>query len=106
MMKNKILLGLVPAAMMLLGSSMAWADDAKIDCSTASDDVAELQAEKKSTSNKKAKGIFAITPIGMIANATSSGDKKTDAEKMDIEEYNKKLDAHIARIQAACPDSN
>ena len=104
-MKHKILLGLVPAAMLFIGGSNAWADDAKIDCSTASDDIATLQGEKKKASGHKSKGLFSITPIGMLVNAASSDDEKSDGKDMHVDEYNEKIDAHIAKIKAACGDS-
>jgi hypothetical protein len=48
------------------------------------------------------KGIFAFTPIGLIANAATGGDKMDKDQKLSAEEYNKKIDEHIARIKAAC----
>jgi hypothetical protein len=101
-MKSKILPGLITAAMLLTGASNVWADDAKIDCSTASDDIATLQGEKEKVKKHKSKGLFSYTPIGMIAGAVSGSDEKSDSSDMQVDEYNKKLDEKIAEINAAC----
>ena len=104
-MKNKLIYGVIPAVMFSMGASQVWADYAPIDCSTAKDDIATLQHEKKKTSDKAVGGIFAFTPIGLIANAATGEDKMDKDQKLSAEEYNKKIDAHIARIKAACPDA-
>ena len=104
-MKNKLIYGVIPAVMFSMGASQVWADYAPIDCSTAKDDIATLQHEKKKTSDKAVGGIFAFTPIGLIANAATGEDKMDKDQKLSAEEYNKKIDEHIARIKAACPDA-
>ena len=49
------------------------------------------------------KGVFAITPIGLVVNATTGGDKKADPNKqMQVDEYNKKIDERIAEIKKNC----
>ena len=104
-MKSKLIYGVIPAVLFSMGASQVWADYAPIDCSTAKDDLATLQHEKKKTSDKTVGGIFAFTPIGLIANAATGEDKMDKDQKLSAEEYNKKIDAHIARIKAACPDA-
>ena len=104
-MKSKIIYGVIPAVLFSMGASQAWADYAPIDCSTAKDDLATLQHEKKKTSDKTVGGIFAFTPIGLIANAATGEDKMDKDQKLSAEEYNKKIDEHMARIKAACPDA-
>ncbi len=49
-------------------------------------------------------GVLAFTPIGLVANAASGGDKMDKDQKLSAEEYNKHLDDHIARIKAKCGD--
>ena len=104
-----------------ISASQAWAEDAvapsdtagpadadtsaPVDCSTAKDDISTLQHEKEATSKKAVKGILAFTPIGLVANAATGGDKMDKEQKLSAEEYNKKIDEHIARIKAACPDA-
>jgi len=82
----------------------ASADDAKaIDCSTASEDIAHLQHEKKSTDERKMKGILGIMPIGIVVNAATGGYKKADPnEKMHVDEYNARIDSRIADIKRHC----
>ena len=46
-MKSKLIYGVIPAVMFSMGASQVWADYAPIDCSTAKDDIATLQHEKK-----------------------------------------------------------
>jgi hypothetical protein len=104
-MKSKILYGVIPAVLFSISTSQVWADYAPIDCSTAKDDLSTLQHEKKKTSDKAVGGIFAFTPIGLIANAATGEDKMDKDQKLSAEEYNKKIDEHIARIKAACPDA-
>ena len=103
-MKHKILYGVIPAVLFSMGVSQAWAEDAAVDCSTAKADISTLEHEKKATSDKVAKGILGFTPIGLIVNAATGEDKMDKDQKLSAEEYNKKLDEHIARIKAACPD--
>ena len=104
-MKSKLIYGVIPAVLFSISVSQAWADYAPIDCSTAKDDIATLQHEKKKTSDKAVGGILAFTPIGLIANAATGEDKMDKDQKLSAEEYNKKIDEHIARIKAACPDA-
>ena len=103
-MMHKILLGFMPAMMLFVAGSNVWADDAEIDCSTASNDIATLEGEKKKVKEKKSKSLFSITPIGMIAGAVSNDGKEDDSGDMHVDEYNEKIDAHIAKIKAACGD--
>ena len=114
-MKSIILTCVIPAVMFSIGGSQAWAEDtagpadadttAAVDCSTAKADLSTLEHEKKATSDKVAKGILAFTPIGLIVNAATGEDKMDKDQKLSAEEYNKKIDEHIARIKAACPDA-
>ena len=81
------------------------ADQAAVDCSTAQQDITHLQHEKKSTDERKMKGVFAIMPLGIVVNTASSAESKTDPNKeMQIDEYNKKIDERIAEIKKACPN--
>ena len=112
-MKSNILYGVIPAVLLSIGASQAWAADAAgpadadtsapVDCSTAKDDLSTLQHEKEKTSKKAVGGILAFTPIGLVANAATGEDKMDKDQKLSAEEYNKKIDARIAQIKAACP---
>ena len=76
-----------------------------MDCSTAKADISTLEHEKEATSKKAVKGILAFTPIGLVANAATGGDKMDKEQKLSAEEYNKKIDERIAEIKAACGDA-
>ena len=104
-MKSKILCGVIPAVMFSMSASQAWADHQPVDCSTAKDDISTLEHEKKKTSEKAVGGILAFTPIGLVANAATGGDKMDKEQKMDAETYNKNIDEHITEIKSTCSDA-
>ena len=101
----KILTILVFPLLLALSGAPAWADHQPVNCSTAKADISTLEHEKKKTSDKAVGGILAFTPIGLVANAATGGDKMDKQQKLSAEEYNKKIDEHIAEIKAACPDA-
>ncbi len=50
-------------------------------------------------------GILAFTPIGLVANVATGGDKMDKEQKLSAEEYNKKIDERIAQFRAKCSDA-
>jgi hypothetical protein len=74
-----------------------------IDCATAEGDMRMLQEEKKSTTQRIAKGIQMVVPAGIIVGLAT----RTQRTKYQIAsgQYNTMLDNKIAEIKAACPDS-
>ena len=102
-MKN-LLSSTLSAVILMLASGLTWADQhSSTDCSNAKSDLSHLQHEKKSTDERKMKGVLAITPIGLVVNAATSGGDKTDPNKeMEINEYNKKIDESIATLKKDC----
>jgi len=120
-MKSKIIYGVIPAVLFSISTSLAWAEDAAapsdtagpadadtslpVDCSTSKEDISTLEHEKEKTSKKAVGGILAFTPIGLVANAATGGDKMDKEQKLSAEEYNKKIDERIAQIKAACGDA-
>jgi hypothetical protein len=56
-------------------------DQSTVDCSTASADIAHLQHEKKSTDERKMRGVFGIMPIGIVVNAATGGYKKGGSQQ-------------------------
>ena len=102
-MKSKFLGCVIPAAFLVASTSAAWAQEPTVDCSTAEQDIATLQDEKKATDERKVKGVMSVLPIGIVINAAASaGDDKNDPEEMHIDEYNQKIDERIAEIKKAC----
>lgn len=86
-----------------IGCNAMAEDQPAIDCSTASEDIAHLQHEKKSTDERKMKGVLGILPIGIVVNAATGGYKKADSNKqMHVDEYNARIDSRIADIKKAC----
>ena len=98
-MINKILF-VVPVFLFSMSTSIVQAKKAAIDCSTAKNDLTHLQYEKKSTDERKVKGVLSILPIGIVINL----EEKNESQEMHIDEYNKKIDERIAEIKAACGD--
>jgi len=93
-------LALLGAAAALSCTTQVAAQSQSVDCATAKEDIAHLEHEKKSTDERKMKGVMSILPIGIAINAVSSATSSND--EMDIDEYNKKLESRIAEIKAAC----
>ena len=101
-MKQGIVYGVVTSVMLFGGIPGALAGD--IDCSTAKEDIAQLESEKKKAESQKSKGLFSYTPIGMVAGAMTKSEKSGGEKDMHVDEYNDRIDRHIAKIRAACPD--
>jgi len=72
------------------------------DCSNAKADIAHLEHEKKSTDERKVKGVLAILPIGLVVNAVSDDGESDPNKEMEINEYNQKIDDRIAEIKKNC----
>lgn len=114
-MKGKAYFGIIPAILFCVGISSALAEnapalagqekDAAADCSTAEDDIAKLNAEKMPTSDKAVDGVLGVTPIGLVTNVVTGGDKMEEGQKMEAEEHNKKIEARIEEIRKTCPES-
>jgi len=80
----------------------ALAPAQSVDCSTAKEDIAHLEHEKKSTDERKVKGVMSVMPIGIAINALSSAASSGSHKEMQIDDYNKQLDKRIAEIKAGC----
>lgn len=113
-MKSKLICGVIPALLISFSASQVIAADSTgpadadtslpVDCSTAKADISTLENEKKATSDKAVDGVLGFTPIGLIANVATGGDKMDKEQKLTAEEYNKKIDERIAQIKSACGD--
>ena len=87
-------------ATLSFASGNTWSQET--DCSTAADDIAHLKHEKKSTDERKMKGVMGILPIGLVVNAVSSGSDHDPKKEMEINEYNQKITERIKEIQKNC----
>ena len=113
-MKSKLIYGVIPALLISFSASQVIAEDSTgpadadtskpVDCSTAQADISTLENEKKATSDKAMGGVLGFTPIGLVANAVTGGDKMDTEQKLSAEEYNKKIDERIVQIKSACGD--
>lgn len=113
-MKRKLIYGVIPALLISFPASQVSAEDSigpadadtsvQVDCSTAKVDISTLEHEKEATSKKAVGGVLGFTPIGLIANVATGGDKMDKEQKLSAEEYNKKIDEKIAQIKSTCGD--
>ena len=71
-----------------------------VDCSTAEQDIATLEAEKASTAEQVSAGARSIVPIAAVAGLLR-GDTK-DRAAVASGKYNEQLDAKIAEISQKC----
>ena len=102
-MKLNLLSAALSIAILSIASGTAWSEQQNTpDCSTAKDDIAHLKHEKKSTDERKVKGVMGILPIGLVINAATSGSEHDPNKEMEINEYNKKIDERIKEITAKC----
>ena len=101
-MKHNLLICALSAAIMTLASGGSWAQEQAVDCSTAQDDIATLEGEKEKTNDKIAKGIFAFTPIGLVANTADEAAHSGDQDDKAIKAYNETLQQKIDEIKQTC----
>ena len=71
-----------------------------VDCSTAEQDIATLEAEKASAAEQVSAGARSIIPVGAVAGLLR-GDTK-DRAAVASGKYNGQLDAKIAEIKQMC----
>jgi len=102
-MNTKLRITTLSAAIIAVSASSSWSQQQQpIDCSTAIDDIATLQSEKEKTNDKIAKGIFAFTPTGLLANEVSSAANSGSQSEQQIKEYNQKIQQKIDAIKKTC----
>jgi hypothetical protein len=71
-----------------------------VDCSTAEQDIATLEAEKASAAQQVSAGARSIIPVGAVAGLLR-GDTR-DRAAVASGKYNKELDTKIAEIKHEC----
>jgi hypothetical protein len=93
---------IVAASAMLLAtlSVGALAEDAKVNCDTAQQDIATLEAEKKSSLEQVEKGVTSIMPSTAVLHMMTGTEK--ESQEIASGEYNKRIDDHIALIKSTC----
>jgi hypothetical protein len=78
----------------------AIAEDASVNCDTAKEAIAKLEAEKKSTVEQMGKGVTSVMPSTFVLHMMTGTQKQS--EKIASGEYNKRIDEHIALIKSTC----
>ena len=78
----------------------ALAEDAPVNCDTAKEDIAKLEAEKKSSLEQMEKGVTSIMPSTAVLHLMTG--KQEESKEIASGEYNEKIDAHIERIKSTC----
>ena len=102
-MRKNLLISTLCVAIMSLASATGWSQEQQpVDCSTAKQDIATLQKEKEKTNDKIAKGIFAFTPIGLLANAADKAAHSDDPDEKKIKAYNQQIQDKIDEIKKTC----
>ena len=71
-----------------------------VDCSTAEQDIATLEAEKASAAHQVPAGARSIAPIAAVASLLCADTK--DRAAVASGKYNEQLDAKIAEISQKC----
>jgi hypothetical protein len=81
-------------------STGALAEDAKVNCDTAQQDIATLEGEKKSSLEQAEKGVTSIMPSTAVLHMMTGTEK--ESQEIASGEYNKRIDDHIALIKSTC----
>jgi len=81
-------------------SFAALAEDASVNCDTAKEDIAKLEAEKKSSLEQMEKGATSIMPSTAVLHMLAG--TQEESKEIASGEYNEKVDAHIAKIKSTC----
>jgi hypothetical protein len=74
-----------------------------VDCATADGDLRMLEGEKKSTMQRIGSGVRMVVPAGIVVGVVT----RTERTKYQVASgsYNQMIDAKIAQIKQACPDT-
>jgi len=90
------------AASILLAtlSFSALAEDPAVNCDTAQDGIAKLQAEKKSSLEQMEKGVTSVMPSTAVLHMVMG--TQEESKEIASGEYNQRIDAHIALIKSTC----
>jgi len=78
----------------------ALATDPAVNCDSAQEDIAKLQAEKKSSLEQMEKGVTSIMPSTAVLHMLSG--TQEESKEIASGEYNQRIDAHVALIKSAC----
>lgn len=97
-MKNIILPGLTLLLATLSAGGLG--QEASVNCDTAKEDIAKLEAEKKSSLEQMEKGVTSIMPSTVVLHLMTG--TQQESKEIASGEYNERIDAHIERIKSTC----
>lgn len=99
-MKKTTVSALTIAACFAFPPFAALAEDASVNCDTAKEDIAELEAEKKSSLEQVEKGMTSIMPSTAALHLMTG--TQQESKEIASGEYNQRIDAHIELIKSTC----
>lgn len=99
-MKNSIIAYSASAMLLATLAFGAFGEEASVNCDTAKEDLATLEAEKKSTLVQIEKGVASISPGGIVLGTVAG--TRDENKEIATGDYNERIDAHIALIKSTC----
>ena len=98
---NKSILSVFTVAVFLaIPTFTSLAEDASVNCDTAKEDIAKLEAEKKSSFEQMEKGVTSVMPSTAVLHLMTG--TQQESKEIASGEYNERIDAHIERIKSTC----
>jgi hypothetical protein len=88
------------ALLLTILSFGALAEDTSVNCDTAKEDIAKLEAEKKSSLEQMEKGVTSIMPSTAVLHLMTG--KQEESKEIASGEYNERIDTHIELIKSTC----
>jgi hypothetical protein len=85
---------------LLAASGASFGAEPKVNCDTATQDIAHLESEKKSSLEQAEKGVTSIMPSTAALHLITG--TQQESKEIASGEYNEKIDAHIALIKSTC----
>jgi hypothetical protein len=100
--KRTMKIVILPSLILLLAtlSSGSLGQEASVDCDTAKEEIAKLEAEKKSSLEQMEKGVTSIIPSTAVLHLLTGTQQKS--KEIASGEYNERIDARIEQIKSTC----
>ncbi|KPJ79503.1 MAG: hypothetical protein AMJ58_11735 [Gammaproteobacteria bacterium SG8_30] len=81
-------------------SAGSLGQETSVNCDTAKEDIAKLEAEKKSSLEQMEKGVTSVMPSTAVLHLMTG--TQQESKEIASGEYNERIDAHIERIKSTC----
>lgn len=100
--KRTMKIVILPGFTLLLATLSAGSlgQEASVNCDTANEDIAKLEAEKKSSLEQMEKGVTSVMPSTAVLHLMTG--TQQESKEIASGEYNERIDAHIERIKSTC----